>query len=158
MKVKAILTMAMLLAAAWATAQADTALTDLMDATGLKYKITKNGNAMTTYTLDGGRTQSVYVSKRQYQVGGLNLREIWSNAGNVGEDVEADVLSKLLSGGGEENIGSWMIEKNDDGSWLVYYSTKLPDLSPADLKSVMRYIAAVADAKEQELGGDADEN
>jgi hypothetical protein len=77
----------------------------------------------------------------------------------VTNDVEADVLSKLLSDGGEENIGSWLIEKNDDDSgWLVYYSAKLPDLSPADLKSVMRYIAAVADAKEQELGGDDSDN
>jgi hypothetical protein len=154
MNVKAILTAAMVLAASWASAQAS--LTDVMDATGLKYKITKSGNAMTTYTLDGGRNQTVYVSKRQYQVGNLNLREIWSNAGSVSSDTEAETLRKLLTDGGEENVGAWMVEENDDG-WLVYYSAKLPDLSPADLKSVMRYIAAVADAKEQELGG-ADED
>jgi hypothetical protein len=152
-----ILAAAMFLAASWVSAQSGS-LTDLMDATGLKYKITKNGNAMTTYTLDGGRTQAVYVSKRQYQVGGLNLREIWSNAGNVAADSEADVLQKLLTEGGDENLGAWLMEKNDD-DWLVYYSAKLPDLSAADLKSVMRYIAAVADAKEQELNGaDSDEN
>jgi hypothetical protein len=154
MKVKAILTAAMVLVASLVSAQAS--LTDLMDATGLKYKITKSGNAMTVYTLDGGRTQAVYVSKRQYQVGGLNLREIWSNAGTVSSDTEAETLRKLLTAGGDENLGAWLIEQNDDG-WLVYYSAKLPDLSPADLKSVMRYIAAVADAKEQELGG-ADED
>ncbi len=152
-----ILVAVMFLAASWVSAQSDSgSLADLMDATGLKYKITKNGNAMTTYTLDGGRTQAVYVSKRQYQVGGLNLREIWSNAGNVASDADAEVLQKLLSEGGDENLGAWLMEKNDD-NWLVYYSAKLPDLSPADLKSVMRYIAAVADAKEQELG-DGDEN
>lgn len=157
MKTRIVMAAAMFLAAAWLSAQSGS-LTDLMDATGLKYKITKNGNAMTTYTLDGGRTQAVYVSKREYQVGDLNLREIWSNAGNVASDVEADVLQKLLTDGGEENLGAWLIEKNDD-NWLVYYSAKLPDLSPADLKSVMRYVAAVADAKEQELNGtDEDAN
>jgi hypothetical protein len=156
MNVKAILMAAMVLAASLVSAQAS--LTDLMDATGLKYKITKSGNAMTTYTLDGGRTQAVYISKRQYQVGNLNLREIWSNAGTVSSDAEAETLRKLLTDGGEENVGAWMVEENDDG-WLVYYSAKLPDLSAADLKSVMRYIAAVADAKEQELGGnDEDSN
>lgn len=146
---------AMFLVATWAGAQSKS-LSDLMDATGLKYKITKNGNAVTTYALDGGRTQQVFLSTRQYQVGGLNLREIWSNAASLDNDADVEVLRKLLADGGQENVGAWMIELSDDDTWLVYYSARLPELSSADLKSVMRYVAAVADAKEEELNGGDD--
>jgi len=150
---RGMLMLALLLTAAWVSADP---LSDLMDATGLKYKITKSGNAQAVFDLDGGRSQAVYLSQRVYRVGDLSLREIWSNAANIDTDVEADTLRDLLSGGGDENVGGWMLERNDDGTWLVYYSTRLPDLSPSDLKSVMRYVAAVADAKEMELDGGDD--
>ena len=144
-------------AAGQAWADEDPALKALMDQTGLKYSWTDSGNAMVTVSLDGGRSQTVYVMKQTQILGGLTLRELWSNAGTLPDPSSSETLRNLLSEAGNEPVGAWILEKNDDG-YLAYFSVKLPaDVSGENLKSVIDSVAHTADTQEQNLSGQ-DEN
>ena len=135
----------------------DDALKAQLDQGGLKYEVTKSGNVRISFTISGDRSQDVFIRGRTDTLDGMDLRELWSNAGTLGADPEPDVLIGPLSGGGDETLGAWNLEESDDG-WLAYYSAKLPaSLTGADLRSAVEYIAGVADAKEKELF-DTDEN
>jgi hypothetical protein len=158
---KAVLTTALilipLLGAAAQDFVPDDSLKAQLDQAGLKYEVTKSGNVRVSFSITGDRSQDVFIRGRAETLDGMDLRELWSNAGTLGADPEKDVLIGLLSGGGGETLGAWNLEESDDG-WLAYYSAKLPaDLTGPDLRSAVEYIAGVADAKEKELF-DTDEN
>jgi hypothetical protein len=136
----------------------DEAFLKLLDSSGLSYTKTKSGNYSVTYDLGNDRSQVVYMMGKTDTVDGMVLREIWSNAGYLGKTPDNQTLIDLLTGGGQESIGAWILENTDDGDYLAYYSAKLPDnLSAADLKSVLEYVANVADTKEAQMS-DKDEN
>jgi hypothetical protein len=152
------LALAAALTAAALPAQAlDSGLTKQLADAGLKYDVTKAGNAKVLFNETDGRSQEVYIRGTTDPLDGLVLREIWSVAGTLEAEPEAQTLLDLLSEGGSQTIGAWNLEKSDDG-WLVYYGAKLPAaLAGTDLRSALEAIAAVADDKEKELF-DSDEN
>lgn len=155
---KAFLIAVLALAAMGASAQSLAGdLKNLIDATGLKYQVTKAGNVAVTYNLDDERSQVVYITGKSSKVGNLIVREVWSNAGYYPGDVDADTLVALLTAGADEALGAWNLEE-DEGDYLAYYSTSIPmTLAAADLAEVLEYVAAVADALEVTLS-DADDN
>ncbi len=117
----------------------------------IAYQVTSNGNYEIEYDLASGRTQYVYIMSETQKYRGMEVREIWSNAGVMEEDPDFDLLYALMEESGSNKIGAWALEKNDEGI-LLYYSIKLPlSHSADDLRQSISFAAEVADSWESDL-------
>ncbi len=130
----------------------DARLGKQLDKLGLHYTTTKSGNYSLQQDLDGNRTQTVYIMSKTETYGGLEIREIWSNAGNFDAVPSSDQMSQLLEDNNTEKIGAWNLEASDDGSYLVYFSIKIPVyLKDKDLSDMIDFAATVGDGMEAKL-------
>jgi hypothetical protein len=154
------LTAALLVAgtALFAADAADARVSRQLDKLGLAYTTTESNNFSLQQSLGGGRTQTVYIMSKTATYGGLEIREIWSNAGSFEAEPSAESMLELLEDNNTEKIGAWNVEASDDGSYLVYFSIKIPTyLRDKDLSSMIDFAATVADEMEAKLFN-ADEN
>ena len=136
----------------------DPRVTQQLDRMGIQYSITESGNYSMKYDLDGGRTQTVYIMGQTEKYKNTEIRELWSRAGTFDSVPSADVMQKLLEESGTKEIGFWGLEKTDDGSYIVYFSVKVPVyLRDSDLSSLLELTANVTDQKEAELFNDDQE-
>jgi len=149
---------AFLLVGALATASAQSLAKDLktlIDATGLKYDVTKSGNVAVTYSLDDDRSQVVYITAKASKVGDVTVREVWSNSGTFESQPDAEQMVALMTAA--ERIGAWNLEESD-GGYLAYFSTTIPmSISGKELSSVLEFVATVADKHELDTF-DSDDN
>jgi hypothetical protein len=142
----------------FAEGDADARVAKQLDRLGLQYKTTSSGNFSLDKDLDGGRTQTVYLMSKTETYGGLEIREIWSNAGSMEEKPSDDQMMELLEDNNTEKLGAWSVEASDDGSYLIYFSIKVPVyLKDKDLSDAIDFAATVADEREAKLF-DTDEN
>lgn len=154
-----LLSIACLLALAPLAAQSkpDTRVQTLLDKIGQSYTVTKSGNYQVELDQDGGRTQYVYIGSATEKYSGIEIREIWSNAGSFSEEPDQATLLDLMTESGQNKIGCWALEKQDDGSYLLYYTVKLPvSFTASDLKMMLAFTAKIADQREEQFFGNDD--
>ncbi|MGM9997985.1 MAG: hypothetical protein ACI38Q_01080 [Candidatus Bruticola sp.] len=96
---------------------------------------------------DEGRTQLVIVSCEKYEVSnnGPNMLHIYSKAANINDLSKSD-FQELLEDSCSHNVGGWEIA----GEALIFTAKVLDDIKADDLRSIIEYIAQVADEKEAE--------
>ena len=124
----------------------------------MKYTTTKSGNYSIDFSRDGDRQQTVYIMSKTETYGGIEIREIWSNAGTFDAEPTAKVMLELLSENDTEKIGAWNVETSDDGSYLAYFSIKVPSyVKDKDLSDLLEFASNVADEMEAKLFN-ADDN
>lgn len=118
----------------------------------MKYTTTKSGNYSIDFSRDGDRQQTVYIMSKTETYGGIEIREIWSNAGTFDAEPTAKVMLELLSENDTEKIGAWNVETSDDGSYLAYFSIKVPSyVKDKDLSDLLEFASNVADEMEAKL-------
>jgi hypothetical protein len=145
-------------ASLFAADKADPRVAKQLDKIGIEYSTTKSNNYSIAQDLDGGRKQTVYIMSKTQTIGGLEVREIWSNAGSFTAEPTSDQMLTLLSDNNAQDMGAWTIEASDDGSYLAYFSIKVPTyIRDKDLSDVIDLAATAADAMELKLFN-ADEN
>jgi hypothetical protein len=138
--------------------KADARVSRQLDKLGIKYSTTDSNNFSIERDLDGGRSQTVYIMSTTQTYGALEIREIWSNAGSLDEEPSADTMLELLEDNNTEKIGAWNVEASDDGSYLVYFSIKVPAyLKDKDFSDMIDFAGTVADEMEANLF-DTDDN
>ena len=129
-----------------------------LDKLGVKYTTTKSGNYSIEFDKDGDRKQTVYIMSKTETYRGIEIREIWSNAGSFDTEPTAKDMLELLSDNDTEKIGAWNVETSDDGSYLAYFSIKVPSyLKDKDLSDFLEFASNVADEMEAKLFN-ADDN
>lgn len=141
---------------AMAETKADSRVQILLDKIGQSYTVTQSGNYQIELDQDGERTQYVYVSSQTEKYNGVEIREIWSNAGSFAEEPDQATLLDLMTESGSNKIGCWALEKQDDGGYLLYYTIKLPvSFTANELKMMLAFDAKIADQREEQFfGGD----
>ncbi|WP_156789689.1 hypothetical protein [Gracilinema caldarium] len=123
----------------------------MLKSLNIPYTITDNGNYEIEYDLASGRTQYVYIMSETQKYRGMEVREVWSNAGVLEEDPKLDLLYALMEESGTNKIGAWVLEENDEGI-LLFYTVKLPVSHNAeDLRQSIAFAAEVADSWETDL-------
>ncbi|MCA1950120.1 MAG: hypothetical protein LDL24_06095 [Treponema sp.] len=131
--------------------QPDQRVAAMLKTMKVDYTITDNGNFEIEYELASGRTQYVYIMSETQKYRGMEVREVWSNAGVLDEDPEVDLLYELMQESGSNKIGAWALEENDEGI-LLYYSIKIPvSHTVEDLLQFIAFAAEVADTCENDL-------
>ncbi len=132
--------------------KADPRIGKQLDKVGVKYTTTKSGNYSIDFSRDGDRQQTVYIMSKTETYGGIEIREIWSNAGTFDAEPTAKVMLELLSENDTEKIGAWNVETSDDGSYLAYFSIKVPSyVKDKDLSDLLEFASNVADEMEAKL-------
>ena len=138
--------------------KADTRVAAILNNLNLTYKVTSSGNYSVTYNEDNGRTQDVFIMSSTDTYKGIEIREIWSNAGNFDTEPDATQLIDLMSESAKNKIGDWALESQDDGTYLLFYTIKSPvKIDDAAFKMMLQFTADIADARELEIF-DADDN
>jgi len=133
------------------TKQADPRVAAMLQGMNITYAVTDNANYEIEYDLASGRTQYVYIMSETQKYRGMEVREIWSNAGVLQEDPELDLLYALMEESGTNKIGAWVLEEQDDGI-LLFYSIKIPvSHTQEDLRQSIAFAAEVADSWETDL-------
>jgi len=139
-----------------AAQKADTRVQLLLDKIGQTYTVTDNGDYQIDLDQDGGGTQSVYVGSVTEKYDSIEIREVWSNAGNFPEAPDQATLVDLMTESGSNKIGCWALEKQQDGTYLLYYTIKLPaSFTAADLKMMLDFAATIAYQRKTQLFGNS---
>jgi hypothetical protein len=125
---------------------------------GLRYTLTSSGNFAVVYDLQNERSQTVYVMAKTDMYNGVEIREIWSNAGVFDSEPKAETLLQLMAESGKSKIGCWALEQLEDGKYLLFFSVKFPAaVGDEAYRMMLEFASAAADAREEELFG-SDEN
>lgn len=123
----------------------------MLNSLGIPYTVTDNANFEIEYDLASGRTQYVYIMSETQKYRGMEIREVWSNAGILEEEPELDLLYALMEESGSNKVGAWVLEENDDGI-LLFYTVKLPvSHTSEDLRQSIAFAAETADNWERNL-------
>ena len=153
--------------AAWALApiaaepakRADVRIEDMLKRLGVQYTVNDSGNVVVSYGEDNDRSQTVYIMSETETYDGVEIREIWSNAGSFASEPDSARLVRLMLDNGTNKIGAWALEKDDDGGYLLYYSMRFPaDSSDEAYQMMLEFASSVADEAEASLFGGVDEN
>lgn len=134
---------------------ADDPVRTKLDARGVAYEVDADGDYKIVYSWqDEGRSQLVFVSGLAQEIDGLRIREVFAPAARVdGEGLDAALANALLRDSRDKKLGAWEL----DGS-VLYFVIKLPEtIDAANLETALSAAAEVADNREIELSGDADE-
>jgi hypothetical protein len=131
----------------------DSSIKRRLDSVGQKYEIDKDGDFKITLSFtEDKRSQIVFVQGAPYDVGGVQVRNIFAPVAKVAEDNVADKAVDLLKANNGYKIGAYEIE----GSILML-SLKIPEAATGEqLQKAIRLAATVADNKEIELSGTRD--
>ncbi|HTX73654.1 MAG TPA: hypothetical protein VMC79_12565 [Rectinemataceae bacterium] len=139
-------------ASAQTKAKSDSRVAAVLSDLGLKYKVNDSGNFVVTYNQGKGRSQEVFIMSSTETYNDIEIREIWSIAGSFDTAPTADVLIDLMNESAGNKIGDWALEKQDDGTYLLFYTIKAPvEISNAAFQMMLEFAADVADSREQAL-------
>jgi len=102
--------------------------------------------------LSGDKTQTVFVVKETEYFQRADVRKIWSLVSVSKEAPSTDLMMRLLRQSSVTKIGSWAVEKNSTGEFMIIYVSKLDATAPDEaLKGTIDYVARIANAMSIEL-------
>ncbi len=127
-----------------------------LDKLGLVYEVDADNDFKMVMSDAGGRSQLVFVSSRTFELGGMEIREVFSPGAKVGAEVSVEWAEEVLTRNYDTILGSWSIQTLGEQRILLF-SAKVPaDLRRRDLSVVINTVASQADDLEALLTG-ADE-
>ncbi len=131
----------------------DPRVKSLLDELGWKYTTKDNGNTELVFKVDSNRTQAVYFGTRTHKLGDFEIRDIWSYALEVDDDLPQDVANELLANNETVKLGAWSIFKSEGGKTKVIFTVKVSaNLSKAEqLKTAVNALFQTADEMERKL-------
>ena len=124
----------------------------LLDKANLAHKKHASGHYEVDLTLSNGQTQSIFVTRDIEYYERADVRKIWTLVHTTKQPPSAEVTMKLLRLSAATKIGSWAVETNSAGEFIVMYVAKLDATATHEvLHSTMEYVAKISIAMKQEL-------
>ncbi len=139
-----------------ADAKPDGRVKAMLEKVGLEYTTDEDGDFLVEFEQPGGRTQFAKVLSDTETYDGIEIREIYSDAGAFEEEPDLYTLLDLMTESGNNKLACWAFDE-DDGRYYLYYTIKLPVSHTAnDLEKMMDFAAMVADEREDQFFGTDD--
>ena len=127
------------------------ALSQLLNAAGLKFKITEDNSVKMGFELESGRTQMIFIDGAPDQLGPYQDHDIYSPICEAAKLSPSHAI-KLMEISGTNKVGACIIR---DGHLML--KTDVPVTITADqLRVVLQVMVDQADKLEQVLTGGAD--
>lgn len=124
----------------------------VLDNAGIDHTLHSTGNYLVEQKVSKGNTQSVFVTKKTEYYRLAHVRRIWSLVSTTADAPSSDLTMRLLRQSSATKIGSWAIEKNSNGEYLILFVAKLDATASDDaLEATIEYVARIAAAMEKEL-------
>ena len=146
------------LASPWKAAPLPVA--EVLAQSGLKYKKHESGHFLIDVAIDEkgsekdakSTTQEVFVTKDIEYYERADVRKIWSLAATTPTAPSAETALRLLQQSARTKIGSWSIEQDQQGQYLMIYVVKLDaTATAATLRSTVEYTAKITQSMSKEL-------
>ncbi len=139
-----------LLSSAWR--QAPLPSKKLLEDAEIEHTANATGHYQVEQKLAGDKTQTVFVAKETEYFQRADVRKIWSLVSVSKEAPSAELTMRLLRQSSVTKIGSWAIEKNSNGEYMVLYVSKLDATAPDEaVKGTIEYVARIANAMSTDL-------
>ncbi|QDV65821.1 S1 family peptidase [Crateriforma conspicua] len=138
--------------------QAPIATKTLLENAGIEHEKHSTGHYRVDFEYATGKKQQVFVAKNTEYYQRADVRRVWSLVQVSKESPSTELMMRLLRQSSATKIGSWAVEKNDNGEFLLIYMAKLDATSPDEAVSgTIEYVAKIAGAMNSELNPDAKE-
>lgn len=138
------------LASPWKPAPLATKL--VLDNAEIEHVLHSTGHYQVDRKLSSGQTQSVFVAKDTEYYKRADVRRIWSLVSSKKEAPSTELMMRLMRQSSATKIGSWAVEKNSSGEFMVIYVAKLDATAPDEaLEGTIDYVARIASAMHKEL-------
>lgn len=125
---------------------------EVLAQSGLEYQKHESGHFMVEMPVTEKIKQSVFITKETEYYERADVRKIWSLAAMKSEAPTAEMTMRLLEQSGRTKLGSWTIEQDPKGNYLVIYVVKMDATATGDvLKSTVDYAAKITSAMAKEL-------
>ena len=126
---------------------------NLLDSAELEYtQHASTGHFQVEMALEDDIKESVFITKDVEYFKRADVRKIWALARSSKEAPSADTMMRLMQQSARTKIGSWTMEQNAQGEYLVIYCVKLDATATHDtIKSTMEYVAKLTTAMKKEL-------
>ena len=124
----------------------------VLDNAEIEHVLHSTGHYQVDRKLSSGRTQSVFVAKETEYYKRADVRRIWSLVSSTKEAPGTELMMRLMRQSSATKIGSWAVEKNSSGEYMVIYVAKLDATAPDEaLEGTIDYVARIASAMHKEL-------
>lgn len=95
---------------------------------------------------------AVFITKDVEYYKRADVRKIWALASVMKESPSQETMMRLMQQSARTKIGSWTIEQNAEGEFMVIYCVKMDATATHDtIKSTMEYVAKLTSAMKKEL-------
>jgi len=126
--------------------------TDMLDKAELKFTVHKSGHLEVEFDDKEAGKQSVFLTKDVEYFERADVRKIWALAATLKQAPSSDVTLKLLEQNSRTKLGAWMVEKSENGEYMLLYCVKIDaTASPDAIKSTMDYVAKLTRESKKEL-------
>ncbi|NND96073.1 MAG: trypsin-like peptidase domain-containing protein [Pirellulaceae bacterium] len=130
----------------------------VLDSANVTYTTHSSGHYEVEQEISGGKKQSVFVAKSTEYYRRADVRKIWSLVSTSKDVPSADVMMRLLRQNSATKIGSWAVEKNSSGEFIVLFVAKVDATAPDQaLAGTIEYVGRIANAMEKELSPKKDD-
>ena len=130
---------------------ADARLAKALKAAGYKYEEIEQGVLKLFFELGDGRSQQVFIASKTQKTNAFETRKIWATAMKSEDPPDQKAANKLLMDTDKGAFGAWELVKWEDGYRVLFVASVPADLSPDNLKTVIRIVFSKADAMEKDL-------
>lgn len=137
--------------------EADARVTSALDLTDIFYMVDDDGDARIVENVNDGRTQLVWVRSATYELGHLEVREIWSPAYVSDTPLSAKLGNRLLKDSANMILGGWQLHNWGDDNVVLYVVQIDADADAKTIRQAVRTAAVAADKLEEELTHGEDE-
>lgn len=126
---------------------------NLLDNAELEYtQHASTGHFQVEMAVEDDIKESVFITKDVEYFKRADVRKIWALASSSKDAPSADTMMRLMQQSARTKIGSWTMEQNAQGEYLVIYCVKLDATATHDtIKSTMEYVAKLTTAMKKEL-------
>ncbi len=119
-------------------------IVDILDRAELKFTEHTSGNLEVQFEQDDKKKQTVFIAKDIEFYEKADIRKIWALAATMKQAPKTDVLMKLMDQNSKSKLGSWCIEQNQRGEYLIVFCAKLDATAAPDaVRSTMEYVAKI---------------
>ncbi len=130
----------------------------LLEDAGIEHTSNATGHYQVEQKLAGDKTQTVFVAKDTEYFQRADVRKIWSLVSVGKDEPSTELMMRLLRQSAATKLGSWAVEKNSTGEYMVIYVCKLDATAPDEaVKSSIEYVAKIAKAMSDELAPKKDQ-
>ena len=113
----------------------------------LEFTQHKTGHFEIEMSVTEKKKQTVFVGKEIEYYERADIRKIWSLAETLDAAPNLEATMKLLEQNSRTKLGSWTIERTQNGKFLVVYCVKIDaTASPDAVKSTMEYVAKLTNS------------